>query len=181
MEQSQVISPKKSAINYGLIFGMILILEVVIAYVVNIDASTNPSYGVILNLFNLLILPVTFISLGCKDFKKSNGGFLSMGTAIKIGLIICLIAALLSSIFQSIFYLIFPEYVDDILRQTRSAMINSSPDMPAEALETAMSFTKNFMKPSIMIPVAAATYCILGLIYSAIIGAIMKKEKPQSF
>ncbi len=181
MNESIPVSPAKSAVIYGVLFSVILILEVVISYVVGMNPGANPTYGIVLNLFNLLILPIAFITIACTNYKKLNGGFLTLGESIKIGLVVCLIAALISSAFQSIFYMIFPEYIEEILRQTRSAMIQNSPDMPAEAVEMTLTWTRKFMNPAIMIPVAAATYSILGLIYSLIVGAIVKNDKPQSY
>lgn len=181
MNETVPVSPAKSAVMFGVLFGVILILEVVLSYVIDIDPVSNPSYGIILNALNLLILPILFIVIACNNYKKLNSGFLSLGEALKIGVTVCLLAALISSIFQSVFYMIFPEYVEEILRKTRQVMLQNSPEMPAEGLETAMTFTRKFMQPAIMIPVAVATYCIIGLIYSLIVGAVTKKEKPQSF
>jgi len=52
--------------------------------------------------------------------------------------------------------------------------------MPEEQVEMALSWTKKIMSPAIGIPVTIVMYAFLGLIYSLIIGAITKKENPQS-
>jgi hypothetical protein len=45
----------------------------------------------------------------------------------------------------------------------------------------AMSMTKKFMSPALMVPVTIAMYSFIGLIYSLIIGAFVKNDNPQSF
>jgi hypothetical protein len=37
------------------------------------------------------------------------------------------------------------------------------------------------MNPAVAIPFTIAMYAFLGLIYSLIVGAVMKKENPQSY
>jgi uncharacterized protein YacL len=45
----------------------------------------------------------------------------------------------------------------------------------------AISFSKKFMNPAIAIPVSVVMYAFIGLIFSLIIGAIVKKDPNQSF
>jgi uncharacterized protein YacL len=59
-------------------------------------------------------------------------------------------------------------------------MLQKSPDMTGEQLDMAMTWTKKFMSPMLMVPVTVLMYSFIGLIYSLIIGAIVKKDKPQS-
>lgn len=181
MNETVPVSPAKSAVMYGVLFGVIMILEFVISYVIDVDPVSNPSYGIILNVLNMLILPILLISLGLSNYKKINGGFLTLGESLKIGVTICIVAAILTGIFQSVFNLIFPDYVEDVIRKTRTVMLQNNPEMPAQGLEMGLSWTRKFMQPEIMIPFLAVMYSLIGLIYSLIIGAIVKKEKPQSF
>ena len=103
------ISPSKSAMQYGVFFGLIMILELVISYVFNIDATTNKSYGIIINFLNFLILPILFIYLGCVNYRdKINNGYISFGECLKIGVLICVLAALVYGIFGAIFNALVP-------------------------------------------------------------------------
>ncbi|HEX8562641.1 MAG TPA: DUF4199 domain-containing protein [Flavobacterium sp.] len=180
MNETVPVSPAKSAILYGVLFGIIMVLELVLSYVLDIDPVSNPAYGITLNVLNMLVLPILFIVIGCNNFKKLNNGFVSLGQCLKIGVTVCLIAALLSAICQSVFYMIFPEYVEEVLRKTRASLLMQNPEMPAEGLEMGMNMTRKFMEPAIMIPAAAAIYSVIGLIYSLIVGAIVKRDNPQA-
>ena len=69
----QKISPSKSAIQLGILFGIVMILEFVLLYILDIDPITNPSVGIIVSIFNYLIFPVSIITYGCIDYKNKHG------------------------------------------------------------------------------------------------------------
>ncbi len=177
----KTISPSKSALQFGFLFGALMILEFVLSYVLAIDPVKNKGYGITINLLNFLLFPISFILLGCNNYKnKLNGGFISFGECLKIGVTICFIAALLSAVFSAVFNMIFPEFMEDILRKTREVM-EQQPGMTADKLELAMSWTKKLMSPAISIPITLIMYAFFGLLYSLVIGAIVKKDQYQSF
>ena len=176
------VSPAKSALLYGMLFGVIMILEFVIGYVLDIDPQTNKAYGISINVFNFLILPGLFIYTGCNNFKiKLNSGFISFGQCLKIGVTICILAALIYSIFTSIFNVLFPEYFSHMFDKMRTIMAEKSPQLTSEQIDMAISFSKKFLNPAIAIPTTVVMYAFLGLIFSLIIGAIVKKDPNQSF
>ncbi len=180
MNENTPLSTTKSAIQLGSLFGLLMILEFVIAYVFDIDPISSPSVGILMNTFNYLIFPITFITLACNAYKKANGGFISFGTCLKIGVTLCVIAGLVYAIFAAVFMMIFPEFVEDLLRKTRD-VYSRQPGMTAEALEMALSWTKKMMNPTISIPITIAMFAFFGLLYSLIIGAIVKKDQSHSF
>jgi hypothetical protein len=77
--------------------------------------------------------------------------------------------------------MIFPDFIPELLEKMKSAMIAQNPDMPQDQIDTGISFTEKFMKPYILIPGTLLMYTVLGLIWSLIVGAIVKKDRPVSF
>lgn len=180
MEQKK--SPSKSALQYGVLFGILMVLEFVILYVLDIDPISNPSAGIVINTMNYLVFPVSIITIGCLNYKKKlNEGFISFGECLKIGVTICLIAGLIYGIFSVVFNMIFPEFMEEILKKTKQVMLQQNPTLTTAQLDMAMSMTKKFMSPALMVPVTVAMYSFIGLIYSLIIGAFVKNDNPQSF
>ncbi len=176
---TETISPGKSAINFGITFGIIMILQFVIMYVLDINPQETPVIGVIINFLNYLIIPFLFIYLGANNYKtKLNNGFISMGETIKVGLTICSVAALMYGIFYVIFDFIFPEFKDELLNTIQEVTVKQNPTMTSEQLQMSMKFVKTFMNPYIVVPFTIAMYCVIGLIHSLIVGAIVKKDKP---
>ncbi len=177
----QKVSPSKSALQYGALFGVLMVLEFVIVYVMDIDPISNPTTGIVINTLNYLIFPVSIITFGSVNFKKNlNNGFVTFGECLKIGVTICLIAGLIYGVFSAVFNMIFPEFVEEIMKKTRQVMLQQNPNMTSEQAEMAISMTKKFMNPAIVIPATVAMFSFIGLIYSLIIGAFVKNENPHS-
>ena len=176
---TEATSPSKSAINFGVTFGIIMILQFVIMYVLDINPQESPVIGIIINVVNYLILPFTLIYIAANNYKiKINHGFISMGETIKIGLSVCAIAALLYGIFYLIFNFIFPEFKDELLNKIEEITVKQNPTLTSEQLKMSMKFVKIFMNPYIVVPFTIIMYCVIGLIHSLIVGVIIKKDKP---
>ena len=175
------LSPSKSALQYGALFGILMVLEFVLVYVMDVDPISNPSAGIVINVLNYLLFPVAIITVACTNYKnKLNNGFISFGECLKIGVTICLIAGLIYAIFSAVFNMIFPEFIEELMKKTRQVMLKQNPNMTSAQAEMAISMTKKFMNPAIVIPATTAMFSFIGLIYSLIIGAFVKNDNPQS-
>jgi hypothetical protein len=174
-------SVTKPALQFGILFGVLMVLEFAIGYSMNIDPVSNPAYGTIINVLNYFIFPVLFIAMACNGFKKSNNGFIGFGQCLKIGVLLCVLAGLIYTIFFSIFTMIFPEFIPEMVEKIRTVTLEQKPDISEDELNMTTSMMEKFMKPALLIPVTLAMFAFIGLIYSLIIGAIVKKDKPVSF
>jgi hypothetical protein len=179
MERS--VSPGKSGLLYGVLFGVIMILEFVIMYIIGMRSLVGTSAGLVVNIANYMVLPLLFIYLGCANYKKNlNNGFISFGEALKIGVSITFIAALLYALFNIAFNFIYPEFINEMISITKDDMIKQNPNITSKEMEMGVAMMKKFMNPLIVLPVTLAMYSFFGLIYSLIVGAIVKNENPQS-
>lgn len=175
------VSPAKSGVLYGVLFGVIMVLEFVIMYLVGMKSLINTSVGTIVNISNYMLLPILFIYIGCTNYKKNiNNGFISLSESLKTGISITFIAALIYAVFNIIFNLIFPEFIDEMIAITKEGMLAKNPNMTSEQIEMGLSMVKKFMNPFIVLPVTLAMYSFFGLIYSLIVGAVLKNGKTQS-
>lgn len=171
-------SPSKFALPYGAIFGAIMVLQFAVTYSLEIDPIGNKSVGIVINLLNYFILPISFILIAGNNYKKQiNNGFISLGEVIKIGILILLIGSIIYSVFYAIFVNIEPDFIETTMQLTRSIMINENPSLTTEQIDMALDIQKKFMQPQLMAPIAIAMYSFIGLVYSLIIGAIIKKEQ----
>lgn len=174
-------SPGKSSIQFGILFGVIMILELVISYVLNIGTE-NKAFGVVLNLLNYLVFPFIFIYLGCNNYKtKLNDGFISFGDCIKIGLSIAFIASFLYGVFYIVFNMIFPEFLPDMIEKIKDITQKENPNLTQEQLDMSMAIVQKVMNPYITAPLGIAINCFVALLHSLVIGAIVKKERPATF
>lgn len=179
---SEITSPAKSAVQYGVIFGVIMILEFVITYSLGIDLIENKTLGLVYNLLNFLFLPIILIVIALNNFKKNvNNGFMSFAQGLKAGVTVTVIAGLIYAIFNVIFNLIFPEFAIEVMSKTKQVMIEANPNLTQEQLDMSIAMAEKFSSPFITAPVTVAMYAFIGLIYSLIISAILKNDQPQGY
>lgn len=181
MSETTVVKPVKTgkaALNYGIFFGAIMILEFIVAYAADIDPTENSWVGVVNGALNNLILPVLFIALAVNFYKKANGGYIKLSEALKTGVGVAVIGAALFAIFNIVFNLIIPEAQAEMLDKMKAAQLKANPSMSSEQLKMSMKVVEIFMKPYVALPFTILFYAFIGLIYSLIIGAIVKKENP---
>ena len=175
------VSPAKSGLHLGVIFGVVMILESVTAYIIGLQSLANTPFGLVINFLNYLILPILLIYLGCNNYKnKINHGFVSLSECLKIGVSILFLAGLIYAVFNVIFNLIFPEYAAEMMAFAKEEMLRKNPDMSSEQIEMGVSMMQKFSNPYILLAIIPLMYAFIGLLYSLIIGAIVKKDQPQS-
>ncbi|MDV6167971.1 DUF4199 domain-containing protein [Flavobacterium sp. DG1-102-2] len=170
--------PAKSITQFGLIFGVIMIAELSIMYILKPDPIENGWVGTMNNILNFFVFTSLFIALACTNYKKANGGYITFGQCLKIGVGVCALAALIYSVFYFIFTLIFPEFIPEMLEQVKRVTIHNSPQMTSEQLKMSMSIIEATMQPYAAAPLTIIMYSFMGLIISLIVGAIVKKENP---
>lgn len=168
-------SIKKIALNYGLILALLSIVITVILFVTD-NHIDRPWWSSLLSF--LLMLAV--IVYGLKAFKASNGGFMSLGEALKAGLAISLVAGIIGAIFNYLFVTVIePDFVEKMLDFTRERMYEQNPNMTEEQAEMALSMSEKFMSPGIMSAFAIIGSLFFGFIISLIAGLVMKQNRPE--
>jgi Protein of unknown function (DUF4199) len=168
---------KKSSINNGLIFGLVLITFYIIGFVLNIDPNQNKLFGTINSIISYFIAPIYLIYLSINGFKKLNNNFLTLTDGIKIGIIVCLVGSIVFSLFNIVFDIIFPEYNIEMLNYVKNNIKNENPNIRKDELEFSLKIVKIMMNPIVLLPFLAMLYTFIGFIYGLIMGAIFKNEQ----
>lgn len=120
---------------------------------------------------------IVAIVLAMKEFREKNGGFISYGEGLGLGSLTSAVLGLLSSAF-TIFYIQFidPNLLTQGIDQMREELERKG--MDDAQIEQALEVSQKFMSPGIMFVSVIFGYLIMGFIFSLIIAAIMRKEKP---
>lgn len=161
----------KFAMNYGVILGVIMILIAVVMYVtgMSLRAEQWPQY-----LYYVIFPIVIFYAIS--QFKKQNANVLSLGQAIKLGVVIAAISAIVYIIYGLIFnYIIDPEFMGQVKEVVRDKMVEA-PNATQEMVDQQMKVVEMFMNPMIGSALWIGLSMFFGLIYSLIGGLVMKKE-----
>jgi len=169
--ENQAPATGKFAMNYGLILGLIMVVISVMMYVTGmaLEGKQWPQF------LYYIIFPV-IIMYAISQFKKKNANVLSLGQAIKVGLVIAVISALVYAVYGLIFnYIIDPGFMDQMMDVTRDKMLENS-DVTEEMVDKQMEFMKIFFNPVLGTAMWVALSAFFGLIYSLIGGLVMKNE-----
>ncbi|MDJ1468958.1 DUF4199 domain-containing protein [Cytophagaceae bacterium DM2B3-1] len=176
METTQQPSPVPFALRYGLYAGLVL---TIIGAILNItELSFNQTIGYLSTLL-FWGAPIVAIILALKDFRQNNGGYLSLGQSIGLGTLLCVVMGFISGLFTTLYVKVidasFAEKVIDNARRQMEEKGTMSDEQVDKAIEISRPFTEAMFTYSFII--SPILYAIIGVIFSLIIGAIMKKDR----
>ena len=172
--ETQQAKASKFILNYGVVLGIIMVVLGVIMYVANAHLNPHWSYSVITFLIFIAVL-----SFGIKAFKKENGGFLTLGEAIKVGVGIALIGGIIGAIWSFVLTtFIEPDFYVQMAEIQREQMIERFPEMTDQQLENAAEMNAKFTKPWFTFAISIVSNLLLGLLVGLVAGLIMKQKRP---
>ena len=164
----------------GLLLGLASVALNVVLYVTDFLYTDSTLMGILTWLVATAI-SVVFIIMAIEQYKKANEGFLSIGEAIKVGVVVAVIAGVIGAIYQVIYTTIIdPDYYEKVVEVTMKKMSGITSNFTEEQMEEFQD--KMYAnKPSIVssFSLSIVFSAIGGLIISAIVGAIKKKERPM--
>ena len=163
-------SIKSIAYNYGLYYALLSITILVLIYAFNIEKNWVVSS-------TSLIISVIIFLFGIKALKNSNGGFLKLGEAIKVGLAIAAIGGIIAAVYTYIHYTyIHPEFIENIRELSMEKAYELNPNLTTEQLEKGREMNEMFTSPFALSTFSLIGNLVFGIIVSLIVGLILKKE-----
>jgi len=175
MKDQPKTSGKSIMINYGLLLGFVSIIIALVNYV--FGDLYKPHWILIVVS---LVASITVIVLGIKKFKDLNGGFLSVGQAIKTGLGIALISALVYAAYLIIFFnFIETSYFENMAAVQEQTIAEKYPNLTDEQMEAAVKNAAMFNNTGANITMSLIFSLFFGLIISLIGGLVMKKADEE--
>ncbi|WP_272149336.1 DUF4199 domain-containing protein [Tenacibaculum aiptasiae] len=166
---------KGTILNYGLYLGIAGVFIHLIFYATGNLISLGWLSGII-----GFIAMVVLIILGIKKFKADNGGFLTFGQAVKVGVGIAVISGVISTIYTLIFTnVIDPTIQEQALEIQRQAWIDAGYN--EDQMEASEAMMQKMQSPMITVPLSIVVSAFFGFVISAIGGAIMKKTEENQY
>ncbi|MDX1478417.1 MAG: DUF4199 domain-containing protein [Saprospiraceae bacterium] len=165
---------RQIGLKYGVICGLVYVIIGLIGIVIGPEAAG----GGLAWLLLAVMLGATFyvIYLGCKEFRDNvNGGSLSIGEGVKMGLTIGLVAGLIAAGFNLLYRnLIDPELMET-LRETYIEGLEER-GIDEASMDTALKIWDFTNGPIFTILWTA----LWGLLKGLIAGAILKNDAPPA-
>ncbi|MBT8376532.1 MAG: DUF4199 domain-containing protein [Bacteroidia bacterium] len=169
--ENQSPSIKSIAYTYGLYLALVSVAGLIIMYVLSLQKSWTIS-------IISIVLSILILVYGIKAYKHANGGLLSVGKAIKVGLAIAVVGGLLSAIYSYVHYsFIYPEFIEMTKEAAYEQMMTQNPNLTDEQANQAMEMQGMFMNPGFFSLMSILSSLFFGLIISLIAGLIMRKDE----
>ena len=168
-------SSKNIILNYGLYLGIASVLINLVNYAVGDYLKPHWSISILSGVLMIVMIVMAF-----KKFKEINGGFMSWGQSLKIGVGLTVISAVIGIIYQQIFAnVIEPEYMQQMMSLQEQAWIDSG--MTSDQVEGAKEMADKFKSPFITSAIGLVVAAFIGFVVSAITGAVMKQSAEEQY
>ncbi|EIJ37221.1 hypothetical protein JoomaDRAFT_0161 [Galbibacter orientalis DSM 19592] len=163
----------KFAIRFGLILGGIGIIFSLMLYFMDMQYDQGMGKQIVSTVFLVAI-----IALAIFQFKKANGGYLTLGEALKTGIGTALIGAVITVIYLLLYVnVIDPDFSTKIADIARAGMIENNPELTQEQIDTAVEMQQKFFW--VTYPIIFIFNIFIGFIVSLITGLILKKSENE--
>lgn len=167
-------STAKIALKWGAIAGLTTVVFQTILYLTGMYLNT--SLGMVTWVFT-----IGGLYLAIAEYKRENGGYLSIGEGVGLGVLVAVIMGLLSTSFS----LIYTHFVDPTVMQQSMELarqrLEDQGNMTDEQVEQAMELSQKFTSPGILLLGGVIGMALIGAILSLIISAIMRREPADPF
>ncbi|MCF0056906.1 DUF4199 domain-containing protein [Dyadobacter sp. CY356] len=163
-------STARTALKYGILTSVAIM---VFTTILNVSGQSQNKWLAMLSY----VIMIVGIVMAMKEFRETNKGFMTYGEGLGLG---SLVSGILG-FFASMFAMVYIKFIDPtIMTQT---LDKARADMEAQGLDDAqidrfMEASQKFSSPGFMFGAGVFGYLFMGFIFSLIIAAIIRREKP---
>ena len=159
-----------ASLTYGVLTAIALIMISLMVYLFDLTGISWISY-----LTYIVLL--AGIIIGTIKYRNDDlGGFISFGKALGFGTLVSVFAAFISGLFMYIFYqYLAPDAMEQIRQATEEAVINANPNVTDQELDMILRFTS----PLVMFISGLFFTTLIGVIFSLVTAAFIKKTDPE--
>jgi len=163
----------KSALNWGLMLGIVLIIYSIIMYFLGLNLEKW--VGWVSYIF--MIGGVIYSTINYRD--KEMGGYISYGQAVGFGTLVVLFAGIISAIYSYVqMTIIDTDIISKMLLMVEEELISKG--LPDEQIEMAIEIQKKIFKPWLLFLMAIPGAAFSGVIISLITSIFLKKAAPET-
>ena len=164
-------STARIALKWGVITSVVIIIYSVASFMTGLYKNSATSYISFVFLLGGIIFAI-------KEYKSLNNNFLGFGEGLGIGTLTSAVTGLIASIFSFVYIMFIdttiPQQIADMQREQLE-----SRGMTSEQVEQAMEMASKFTSPGLLFIFGVLGYIFFGFIWSLIVSAIFKKDKPE--
>lgn len=166
-------SAGKSALYYGLLLAVALIIVHLVLYIADFHKSTG---GFVISM---LVLAAGIVVASLDYRNKKLGGFISYGQAVKIGFLTVLFASFIVAIYTFVYHSnINPGDIQQAKIEAAEWIYEM--DYDSEQEEQSLKWADKMNTPVTYAVVAIFMYALIGIVMALIISIFIKKEEYVS-
>ncbi len=173
--ENQDLPIKKYAQQYGVILAGISVAFGLMLFFLDMHWKRETS----INIVNLVI-SLSVIGFAQYTYRKDNGGFMSLGQGIKIGLGTTAISAIIGVVyFLLLSNVLDPEMMSKTLQAGMDQFLEKNPTATPEMIAQVESMQEKFSGPMISSAFIIIISLFFGLIISLVTGLFLKRNRPE--
>ncbi len=172
------VSPWPTASRHGFLAGLVLIAIGLVMHLAGMVDYTGQSSSSnwLSNIATWGVMIAAIIMAIRQHRDQELGGAISFGRSFYVGFIVSLVIASISALWGYIFFaFVEPSLIDTMTEMSREQMIEQQGMTEGEADE-AMKYVSWMMTPAMLSVFGGLGALLAGVIFSLILGAILKKE-----
>lgn len=163
---------QKYGINYGIIFGAYSALVLLLSYYLNYSTE-NWIFGLI-----NFIVTVGIAGYAVYEFRQNNALKLSVGQAVKIGLIVGVVGGLIYAVYMYIHYtMIDTAFIENMQEQTMKAIAEQTKGKSQEEIDMAKKGASIASSPFALSTVTLFSVMIKTVLVGVVTGLVFKSDR----
>ncbi len=167
-------STARLALKWGLITGVALIVYTTVLYTLGQMQSGG------LTALVYVIIAVCLV-LAIREFRTLNGGYLSISDGVGLGALASAISGFISATYNLIYTtFIDPGILEQMQNQAR-ANLEDQGKLTDEQIEQTLEIMQKFQSPGLLFLMGILGSILVGVVFSLIISAIMRRKKDNPF
>jgi len=163
----------KSAMTFGLITGLALVIYTLLLYMTDNIVSSN----VFLNILQWVIL-AGGLYYGIKSYRDQySDGYITYGRSLGLGVLISVFVGVILGLFTYLLYAaIDPGLLEKTIKVAQEEMLKTG--MSEKQVEAATEMQRTFTSQIIMLFSSVFSFAFFGTIISLVVSIFTKNEKP---
>jgi hypothetical protein len=167
---------KKTVLRYGLLSSLVIVILFLLSFMIFHDTNfaAQEVFG-----WASMVISLLFVFFGIKHYRdKENGGILSFGQGMKIGVLIVLIPALVFGVFDILYVTVInPGFMETYYQHSLTQLQQSLPAADFEKEKVKLQAQMDmFSNPVVNGLVMALTVFMIGLIVTVISSLILRRS-----
>lgn len=172
---------KRNVLVYGTISGLISVIWVLVAMTA-LPNNMHMTLGMILGYTSMIIANI-FLVVGVKNYRdKYNGGVITFGKALGVGLLIALIGSTIYVLAWLIYFFgvgtDFMTYYADCMQQELEASGASATEIAKQAQEM-NEFMVMYQNPFFNAAVTYMEILPMGILFAVVTALVMRRKTPK--